>query len=390
MIAEVGLIVTISLIIVFSPFIARILSIPTTPVEIILGSLAAYYQLISSDVHLFETIAEFGFLYLMFIAGTEVNIKEIFKTDTSILKRGILYLLLLYLLSFFFAKYLGFSNIFILIMPLISVGLVASLAKEFGKDMLWIKLSFIIGSLGEVVSIALLTIASAVIEFGVGIEFTKALIYLFGFLILVLVLFRSLKILFWWFPEIGLALMPHRDNKEQDIRLSFALLFIFLAIMLFLDLELAFGAFIAGIFLPNFFKHKEDLPDKLASFGFGFFIPIFFIYIGSSFDLAALLIDGLVAMAFVIANVMILIRILASFALYSHLGLKDTFMFAFSHAMPLTLLIAVATLAYQSKSIDIFHYYAFILASIFEVIFSMIAIKIISYPPKFLQKFTIK
>ncbi|MDH5465480.1 MAG: cation:proton antiporter, partial [Thiovulaceae bacterium] len=210
------------------------------------------------------------------------------------------------------------------------------------------------------------------------------------FLILVLVLFRSLKILFWWFPEIGLALMPHRDNKEQDIRLSFALLFIFLAIMLFLDLELAFGAFIAGIFLPNFFKHKEDLPDKLASFGFGFFIPIFFIYIGSSFDLAALLIDGLVAMAFVIANVMILIRILASFALYSHLGLKDTFMFAFSHAMPLTLLIAVATLAYQSKSIDIFHYYAFILASIFEVIFSMIAIKIISYPPKFLQKFTIK
>ena len=376
---EVQLIITLSLIIAFSPFIAKLMRIPTTPVEIILGSIAAYFHLISSKIHLFETLAEFGFLYLMFIAGTEVNIRNIIHTDKKILKKGIFYLLILYFLSFAFAKYLDFSDVFILIMPLISVGLIASLAKEFGNDMPWIQLSFIIGSIGELMSILLLTIASAVIEFGVGFELAQTMLYFTLFMLVVLFLYRMMRILFWWYPEIGTQLMPHLDNKEQDIRLSMAILFLLLSIMMVLDLELAFGAFIAGIFIPNFFKHKEDLPPKLSSIGFGFIIPVFFIYIGSSFSLNALFIDGLVAMAFVIANIMILMRVIASFVFYSRLKLRGTFLFALSHSMPLTLLIAVATLAHHSNSIDDFHYYAFILAALFEVIFSMIAIKLLHH-----------
>lgn len=376
---EVQLIITLSLIIAFSPFIAKLIRIPTTPVEIILGSIASYFHFISSEIHLFETLAEFGFLYLMFIAGTEVNIRNIIHTDKKILKKGIIYLFILYFLSFAFAKYLDFSDVFILIMPLISVGLIASLAKEFGNDMLWIQLSFIIGSIGELMSILLLTIASAVIEFGIGFELAQTMLYFTLFMLVVIFLYRMMKILFWWYPEISTLLMPHLDNKEQDIRLSMALLFLLLSIMMILDLELAFGAFIAGIFIPNFFKHKEDLPHKLSSLGFGFIIPLFFIYIGSSFSLHALLIDGLVAMAFVIANIMILMRVIASFVFYSRLKLRATFLFALSHSMPLTLLIAVATLAHHSNSIDDFHYYAFILAALFEVIFSMIAIKLLHH-----------
>ena len=379
MTAEVQLIITLSLIIVFSPFIARLIKIPTTPVEIILGSIASYFHFISSEIHLFETLAEFGFLYLMFIAGTEVNIKNIIHTDKKILKKGLGYLLILYILSVVFAKYFDFSDVFILIMPLISVGLIASLAKEFGNDMPWIQLSFIIGSIGELMSILLLTIASAVIEFGVGFELAQTMLYFTIFMLLVLFLYRMMRILFWWYPELSTHLMPHLDNKEQDIRLSMALLFLLLSIMMILDLELAFGAFIAGIFIPNFFKHKEDLPHKLSSIGFGFIIPIFFIYIGSSFSLNALMIDGLVVMAFVIANIMILMRVLASFVFYNRLKLRGTFLFALSHSMPLTLLIAVATLAHHSNSIDDFHYYSFILAALFEVIFAMIAIKLLHH-----------
>lgn len=387
MTSEITLIITLSFIIALSPFVAKLLRIPTTPVEIILGSITAYYHLISSHNLLFEQVAEFGFIYLMFIAGTEVNLRNIFSAERILLKKGMLYILLLYLFSFLFAKYLELSNIFILIMPLISIGLVATLAKEFGKDLDWIKLSFTIGSLGEVISIILLTISSATIEFGIGLELAKTILYLAVFMLLIMIVFRILRILFWWFPEIGTALMPHSDNKEQDIRLSFALLFIFLAIMLALDLELAFGAFIAGLFIPTFFKHKEDLPDKLSSFGFGFFVPLFFIYIGSSFNLNALAMEGMVTMAFMIANLMILIRIISALSFYKELGLRGTFLFSFSHAMPLTLLIAVATLAYHSQSIDQFHYYAFILASLFEVIFSMIAIKVLMHLPRLLKRF---
>jgi Kef-type K+ transport system membrane component KefB len=375
---SVLLIITLSLIIALSPFIARLLKIPTTPVEIILGSLASYFHFIAHDFETFRVLADFGFLYLMFIAGTEVNIKAIIKTDSKTLKRGFLYLGLLYVLSFLFAQYFRFSDVFILIMPLISVGLIATLSKEFGNDMPWIQLSFIIGSIGEVMSIVLLTIASAVLEFGVGLELAQTMLYFALFMLVVLFLYRILHILFWWYPEISTHLMPHLDNKEQDIRLSMALLFVFISIMMLLDLELAFGAFVAGITIPNFFKHKEDLPQKLSSFGFGFVIPVFFIYIGSSFPLEALTRDGLIIMAFIIANVMILMRVIAAFVFVKRLKLKGTILFALSHSMPLTLLIAVATLAHP-KSIDDFHYYAFILAALFEVIFSMIAIKFLHH-----------
>ena len=79
---NVVLITTISLIIIFSPFIAKILRLPTTPIEIMLGSVFGYIGFISNE-HLFDLVAEFGFLYLMFIAGSEINLKNTLKTSFS-------------------------------------------------------------------------------------------------------------------------------------------------------------------------------------------------------------------------------------------------------------------------------------------------------------------
>jgi Kef-type K+ transport system membrane component KefB len=172
--------------------------------------------------------------------------------------------------------------------------------------------------------------------------------------------------------------MPYFDTKEQDIRLSMAMLFIMLAIMMYLGLEVAFGAFIAGVFIATFFAHKEDLEAKLSSFGFGFLIPIFFIYVGSSFPLEALQKEGLVMLAVIITAIMIFVRLVSALVFVRHSGFKNAMLLAFSQAMPLTLLIAVATIAYHANSIDRFNYEAFVLASLLEVLFSMAAIKAIT------------
>ena len=74
---------------------------------------------------------------------------------------------------------------------------------------------------------------------------------------------------------------------------------------------------------------------------------------------------------------MIFIRVISSFVFYKTIGLKKVILFGLSHSMPLTLLIALATLAYHSNSIDQFHYFTFILSALFEVIISMFLIKII-------------
>ena len=73
---NIFLILTLSLLIWSSPFIAKILRIPTPPVEIILGSLFASIGFIV-DSEYFALVAQVGFLYLMFLAGIEVNLKQI-------------------------------------------------------------------------------------------------------------------------------------------------------------------------------------------------------------------------------------------------------------------------------------------------------------------------
>ena len=382
---NVTLIITISLIVMFSPFVAKFLKLPTTPIEIILGSIFGYLGFIHEE-HLFNIVAEFGFLYLMFIAGTEINLKNVLNTPLTIIKKVFFYLLFLYGFAILFSMQFSLGKIFMVLLPLISVGLVASLSKEYGKTP-WLNMSMTVGGIGEVASIVILTITSATLESGVGLGLFQTIMALLAFLLFMFLLFRSMQLIFWWFPKVSLALMPHEDNKEQDIRLSMGMFFLLLGAMLYLHLELAFGTFLAGIFVPTFFEHKHELPEKLASYGFGFLIPIFFIHIGASFHLDALLMDGLILKAILITIVMIFMRLIASLVFIKELGFMDALLMGLSHSMPLTLLIAMATLAYTANSIDKLHYYAFILAALFQVISVMIVIKLINiYKTKDLQK----
>ena len=372
---DAALIITLSLIIIFSPFFAKRYKTPTTPVEIILGALFGYVGLLHHNNY-FELVAEVGFLYLMFIAGTEVNLKKVMKTDPSLMKRILFYIALLYVFSIGFSLYFDLGKMFMVLLPLISVGLIATLSKEYGKTP-WLELSMTVGGIGEIVSIGVLTLSSAALKFGVGFELIKTVVALGLFILFILLLFKVLQLMFWWFPEVSTALMPHEDNKEQDVRLSMGILFILVAGMLYLELELAFGAFIAGMFIPTFFEHKQELPEKLASYGFGFLVPIFFVYIGTTFKLESLLMEGLVTKALLITLVMLLMRVASAGVFVKELGHRGAILMGLSHSMPLTLLIAMATLAYHANSIDKLHYFAFILASLFQVIIVMLLVKLV-------------
>ncbi len=374
---EIFIIITISVILSISPFFSKFFHIPTPATEIIFGTIAASLGLLQEH-YLFKLIAEVGFFYLMLMAGMEVDLRIFYNKKSSIIKEGILYLLLLYVISFIGVLYFELNKILIIILPMLSVGLILTLYKDYSKATKWLNLSMVIGTMGELISIVLLTLAGAALEFGMGIELYKSIAYLILFMIAIVIIFRLLKILFWWHPELKLILMPHVDHEEKDIRLSMSIFFLLIAIMLFLHLEIAFGAFIAGIFINSFFEHKKELPEKLSSFGFGFLVPIFFVYIGSTLNINDLLSSKLLLNTLFITLLMIIPRILASFVFIKMLNLKETILLGLSHSMPLTLLIAFATIAYNSQSIDHFLYISLILASIVEVIFVMISIKLIT------------
>ncbi len=375
---DVSIIVTLSIIIFISPYISRVIKIPTTPVEIVLGTVMGYFHFLGEN-HLFELIAEVGFFYLMFLAGTEVNLKLLLSLDRKIKSLGMIYLSLLYLFSFFIVKLFDFDTIFTVFLPLISVGLIITLYKEFDKDTKWLNLSMQVGVLGELVSIIALTVTGAVLNHGLGVKLYETLGLLIIFLVVLAIIFKLFRVLFWWYPEFKTYLIPlYSDKDEKDIRLSMALFFLMIAVMLLLDLEIAFGAFIAGVFIATFFEHHHELPHKLSTFGFGFLVPIFFVYTGSTFELQYLTEEGLVLQALLITFSMILVRVLASVSFYKSLSFKELILFALSHSMPLTLLVAIAALGYHSNKITQFEYFAFILASLFEVIIVTISIKAVA------------
>lgn len=373
---EISLIVTISIIIFISPLLSKFLRIPTVPIEMFLGSLAVYFSLISEN-HIFTIVAELGFMYLLFLAGLEVDLRQLLKVPVETLKKGLIYTILLYVLAAVFTFSLDLSKIFIVTMPLISIGLLAVLKKEYG-NVPWLNLSITIGLIGEIISIIVLTAVSAGLEFGLGSQFYRTLVELSIVFVAMILFYNFFHNLIWWYPELKTYLMPKHDTQEQDIRVSMAVFFLMTALMLYLHLELALGAFIAGVFIRTFFEHNEDLPHKLEHFGFGWLVPIFFIWVGTSFNLESIFMDNLIFVSLLITFGMILIRWLSSLVFLKDLKIKQVTLFALSHSMPLTLLIAVATLAFHSNSISQFYYYAFILSAIFEVIICMILIKIIN------------
>lgn len=377
MASDISIIITISLIIFASPLISQLIRIPTVPIEIILGSLAVYFSFMSEHA-IFELVAEVGFLYLMFLAGLEVDLKKLVNLSSTIIKKSLFYVAILYILSTIGTLYFGLGKIFIVILPLISIGLLATLKKEYGdKD--WIKTSITVGLIGEIVSIIVLTTVSAGLEFGAGWEFYKVLILFNIFMISMLIIYKLFHNVVWWYPEIKTYLMPKVDTQEQDIRLSMGIFFLMIALMIYLGLEVAFGAFLAGTFIITFFEHNKELPKKLEHFGFGWLVPVFFISVGASFEIESLFHDGLVQTSLLILFCMVSIRLIASTLFIKEMGASKAFLIGLSHSMPLTLLIAVATLAYHNHSITQFSYYAFILASILEVILVMISIRALNH-----------
>ncbi|HIP51987.1 MAG TPA: cation:proton antiporter [Campylobacterales bacterium] len=376
----IGAILAVSLILVLSPHLSRFLKLPTAPIEILLGSLVGFLGFVQISNENFFLIAHVGFLYLMFLAGLEVNLKNIFKMPRLYIVQSFYFLALLWLLAVGFGLAFSLDPVLIIILPLISIGILATLSKEYGKEARWIKIAFLVGTIGEVLSIIALTIFEAYATVEKVDELLSKIGLLLMFLGAIWILYMIFRTLFWWYPELKTILMPSSktiDGKYQDLRLAMGVFFIMISIMLKLHLEVAFGAFIAGVFIATFFHHNEELEERMSSFGFGFLVPIFFIYVGASFDLRHIVHSEVWLMTIILLLAMFAIRLISAFTLSFIAEKRQALLIAFALSMPLTLMIAVATIAHENNRIGLFDYYAVILASLLEVIISMVVIKIL-------------
>ncbi|WP_418180235.1 cation:proton antiporter [Aliarcobacter lanthieri] len=373
---KIILIITICTIIMVSPLVSKIIKTPVVVVEILLGLLCGYLGLIYGDETL-KLVAKFGFVYLMFLAGLEINFKLVKVIKATMAVNVILYFILLYTISGLVCWVFDLGLTYFVALPIFSLGMIMMLIKEYGKEEPWLNLALSIGVVGEIISILALTLFSGWTEYGFSTNFFISILTIIGVIIATILLLRFSYMTFWWFPEVKKYLIPDNidDKHDQDIRFSISLLLILVSIMLILKIDVVLGAFTAGLFFKMFFHQKQELLHKIESFGYGFFAPIFFIYTGSTVKLDMINLDILTHALFIMCAI-VSIRFVSSYLVFlKFLKPKQTALFALSDSMPLTFMVAIAMLSYNYGLISESEYFSFIIASMLDGLLLMVLIR---------------
>ena len=373
---KIYLMIAVCAIIMLSPMVSKMIKAPVVVVEIVLGVIAGYLGLIYADETL-KLIAKFGFVYLMFLAGLEINFKLVKVIRATLAWNVIFYFIFLYTIAGFVCWLFDLGLTYFVALPIFSLGMIMMLIKEYGKEQPWLNLALSIGVVGEIISILALTLFSGWTEHGLSASFFISILTIVSVVAITVLGLRVFYIAFWWFPELKKFLIPDskNDRYDQDIRFSLSSLLILVSIMLILKIDVVLGAFTAGLFFKMFFSQKHELQEKIESFGFGFFAPIFFIYTGSTVKLDIIDLEILEHAAFIMAAI-ISIRLISSYLVFfKYLKFRQTLLFALSDSMPLTFTVAIAMLSYNYGLISQSEYFSFIIASMVDGLLLMILIR---------------
>jgi Kef-type K+ transport system membrane component KefB/Trk K+ transport system NAD-binding subunit len=345
----------------FAPILANRLkrfSIPIVVGEILAGILIGRSGLnIIEPSPILDFLAEFGFAYLMFLSGLEVDFNLLIPDRrkgsfslrqplplalivlASTLGLGLLFSVLLRSLGIVKSPFLMG-----LILSTTSLGVVVPVLKE--RDLLgtnYGQLLLVAASLADFLILLLVTIFIAIRSVGLTLD-----LLLIPVLLLVFIIAVRITQLF-----SGRSL-PQRILKELSsataqirVRGAFALMVAWVVLAEASGVEVILGAFLAGAIAglisdPN----DDDAQEKLDAIGYGFFIPIFFIMVGVEFNLRALfespqamlLVPLLVAGAYAVKFIpALLFRLTTSW--------RQAFAGGFLLASHLSLIIATASIA---------------------------------------------
>lgn len=369
-----------AILIFLAPLVSKITRLSLVVIEILLGALVLNSAHIGESYALKE-VAHIGFLFLMFLAGIEVNAKSFFRLGRGFLKKMAVYFLVLYLSAFLIVLAFDLPIIYAIAFPVMSLGMIMILIQDYSKKQIWVDLALKIGVVGEIISISMLVLLNGYYSFGVGYELGFAMGILVVFSAFMMIVFKVSDIIFWWFPHLRNLLIPEVCEMKEDIRYSMMLFFFMIMIVSLLDIEVALGAFISGVIISNFFKAHKALHSKLNDIGFGFLIPLFFIYIGSTLDFGAIFADkSIILHSLDICVAMIAVRFIAAFVAFGYdlRGGRNITLFVLGSAMPLTFLVATATLGLNIGAIEKNDYYSFVLAAMIEAVFFMTIIKLLN------------
>lgn len=349
-----------------TPIIVNRLNVTFLPVvvaEILMGIIIgnSFLGLVHKD-EMLNILSILGFIFLMFLSGLEIDFSA-FKKDTR-KRQGIdkneknlpshlqlaltvfsLIMVLSIILAFAF-KWLGFVDdvlLMVIIISTISLGVVVPTLKEMNIMRTTIgQFILLVAVLADLFTMVLLTIYGGINGEGGGSIWLSAILIVFT---AIFYLLGSV------FKRLNFMQRLMGGTTQIGIRAIFALIILLVALAEGVGAEYILGAFLAGV-VVSLLKPDEEIIHTLDSFGYGFFIPIFFIMVGVDLDIPSLIkepslliIIPILILSFIVSKLIPVLFIRRWF------DTKTTIASAFLLTSTLSLVIAAAKIAEELKAI---------------------------------------
>ncbi len=340
----------------------RLRIIPVVVAEIIMGLIIGKsgFNIVQQDVWL-ETISTFGFIFLMFLSGLEIDFTA-FASSTkkeklpngkdapnAFLAASAVFVIvftvsLLMSFGFVWAGFIDNAFLMTLIISTISLGIVVPTLKDAGilKSNLG-QTILLVAVIADLVTMILLAVFVSI--YGAGHGSMWLLLILFGVGVLFYFLGKHFK---------------HRSFLETmstgtiqiGMRAIFALLIILVGLSETVGAENILGAFLAGV-LVSLLSPNPEMVHKLDSFGYGFLIPVFFVMVGVDLEIWGLFSDPKVLLLIPLLFFALLIsKLLPSLVLKRWYGWRNVMASGFILTSTLSLVIAAATIGERMEIID--------------------------------------
>lgn len=304
------------------PLIARRIHLPAVVLEILFGlaigpSMLDIVARGSHDFEFIELLAELGLLLLMFLAGFEVDFDRLERQGPKPVLVGLAVFGLILGSAWVGFGMLGSDSVdqrifLTLLVSAASLGIVIPALRATGRTATQLgQITIVTAVLAEFLSAAAIVVFGVFVQSGVGWGLVRVPA-LFAVLAVILVAVRRAA---WWYPERFERLFTGHDPDELGIRVSLALLLVFVGISEALRVEPILGAFLAGATFKFVFRKTGELETRLTGFAYGFFIPIFFIAVGIRFPLDALRDVSVLTKALLLIAVAIVIKLLPALLL---------------------------------------------------------------------------
>ncbi|MEJ2559726.1 MAG: cation:proton antiporter, partial [Anaerolineae bacterium] len=271
-------------------------------VPIVVGEILAGIIVGQSGLNLIEPspaldfLATFGFTYLMFLSGLEVDFAALLALRNRVNGGWLTNPLVLGLAVFVLTVAgglvvaLGLTRVGLIQNPLImalilsttSLGIVVPVLKERSLTGSQYGQSLLISALvADFVTLLLISVVVAVISHGLTFELLLVLLLLGAFATIARVgqLAAGDARLRRLVEELSHA------TAQIRVRGAFALMVAFIVLAEWLGTEIILGAFLAGAIISLLAgREGSELHMKMEAMGIGFFVPIFFIMVGVRFD----------------------------------------------------------------------------------------------------------